>query len=163
MVAELENDKQELMAFLEEEKRKVEDLQFQLEEEALKEEGDAKAPGPTQELLIKELERQLKKEQERSERLEKDLLQIKASKTGQRPSTLNLTATTAALQKALKEKEEHIEQLLRERDLERSEVARAAAHVDETLKMNPILDLKIILFQIKRFFYSRVTNDSFLE
>ncbi|KAK3740835.1 hypothetical protein RRG08_042819 [Elysia crispata] len=55
----------------------------------------------------------------------------RASKTGQRPSTLNLTATTAALQKALKEKEEHIEQLLRERDLERSEVARAAAHVDE--------------------------------
>uniref|UniRef100_A0A2C9M9A7 Uncharacterized protein n=1 Tax=Biomphalaria glabrata TaxID=6526 RepID=A0A2C9M9A7_BIOGL len=77
MVAELENDKQELMAFLEEEKRKVEDLQFQLEEEALKEEGDAKAPGPTQELLIKELERQLKKEQERSEKLEKDLLQVK--------------------------------------------------------------------------------------
>ena len=35
------------------------------------------------------------------------------------------------LQKALKEKEEHIEQLLRERDLERSEVARAAAQVDE--------------------------------
>jgi len=34
-------------------------------------------------------------------------------------------------QKALKEKEEHIEQLLRERDLERSEVARAAAQVDE--------------------------------
>ncbi|KAK0058804.1 CAP-Gly domain-containing linker protein 1 [Biomphalaria pfeifferi] len=77
MVAELENDKQELMAFLEEEKRKVEDLQFQLEEEALKEEGDAKAPGPTQELLIKELERQLKKEQERSEKLEKDLLLVK--------------------------------------------------------------------------------------
>ncbi|XP_025091314.1 CAP-Gly domain-containing linker protein 1-like isoform X4 [Pomacea canaliculata] len=53
------------------------------------------------------------------------------SKPGQRPSTLNLSATTAALQKALKEKEEHIEQLLRERDLERSEVARAAAQVDE--------------------------------
>ena len=35
------------------------------------------------------------------------------------------------LQKALKEKEEHIEQLLRERDLERAEVARAAAQVDE--------------------------------
>ena len=38
---------------------------------------------------------------------------------------------SCAVQKALKEKEEHIEQLLRERDLERSEVARAAAHVDE--------------------------------
>ncbi|CAG5135937.1 unnamed protein product, partial [Candidula unifasciata] len=58
-------------------------------------------------------------------------LASQASKTGQRPNTLNLSATTAALQKALKEKEEHIEQLLRERDLERSEVARAAAHVDE--------------------------------
>uniref|UniRef100_A0A0B7BBC7 CAP-Gly domain-containing protein n=2 Tax=Arion vulgaris TaxID=1028688 RepID=A0A0B7BBC7_9EUPU len=58
-------------------------------------------------------------------------LASEASKTGQRPNTLNLSATTAALQKALKEKEEHIEQLLRERDLERSEVARAAAHVDE--------------------------------
>lgn len=32
----------------------------------------------------------------------------------------------------MKEKEEHIEQLLRERDLERSEVARAAAQVEET-------------------------------
>ncbi|XP_071094158.1 CAP-Gly domain-containing linker protein 1-like isoform X2 [Haliotis cracherodii] len=54
-----------------------------------------------------------------------------ASKSGQRPSSLNLSATTSALQKALKEKEEHIEQLLRERDLERAEVARAAAQVDE--------------------------------
>ncbi|KAK7088112.1 hypothetical protein V1264_022072 [Littorina saxatilis] len=53
------------------------------------------------------------------------------NKAGQRPSTLNLSATTAALQKALKEKEEHIEQLLKERDLERSEVARAAAQVDD--------------------------------
>ncbi|XP_052215294.1 CAP-Gly domain-containing linker protein 1-like isoform X2 [Dreissena polymorpha] len=53
------------------------------------------------------------------------------SRTGQRPGSLNITATTSALQKALKEKEEHIEQLLRERDLERSEVARAAAQVDE--------------------------------
>ena len=34
-------------------------------------------------------------------------------------------------QKALKEKEEHVEQLLQERDLERSEVARAAAQVDK--------------------------------
>ncbi|XP_062582577.1 CAP-Gly domain-containing linker protein 1-like isoform X7 [Saccostrea cucullata] len=53
------------------------------------------------------------------------------AKTSQRPSSLNLTATTQALQKALKEKEEHIEQLLKERDLERAEVARAAAQVDE--------------------------------
>lgn len=53
------------------------------------------------------------------------------AKNSQRPSTLNLSATTSALQKALKEKEEHIEQLLKERDLERAEVARAAAQVDE--------------------------------
>ncbi|KAL5017615.1 hypothetical protein ScPMuIL_007204 [Solemya velum] len=54
------------------------------------------------------------------------------AKTSQRPSTLNVSATTSALQKALKEKEEHIEQLLRERDLERAEVARAAAQIDDT-------------------------------
>jgi len=35
------------------------------------------------------------------------------------------------VQKALNEKEEHIEQLLIERDLERGEFARMAAHVDE--------------------------------
>jgi len=35
------------------------------------------------------------------------------------------------VQKALKEKEEHIQQLLVERDLERAEFARMAAHVDE--------------------------------
>ncbi|XP_062582582.1 CAP-Gly domain-containing linker protein 1-like isoform X12 [Saccostrea cucullata] len=58
-------------------------------------------------------------------------LQLSPAKTSQRPSSLNLTATTQALQKALKEKEEHIEQLLKERDLERAEVARAAAQVDE--------------------------------
>ena len=38
-----------------------------------------------------------------------------------------------SFQKALKEKEEHIEQLLKERDMERSEVVRAAAQVDEVL------------------------------
>jgi len=36
-------------------------------------------------------------------------------------------------QKALKEKEEHVEQLLVERDLERSELARMAARVDEVI------------------------------
>ena len=35
------------------------------------------------------------------------------------------------LQKALQEKDEHIEQLLKERDLERSDVARASVQVDE--------------------------------
>ncbi|XP_064651364.1 CAP-Gly domain-containing linker protein 1-like isoform X4 [Lineus longissimus] len=78
--------------------------------------------------------------------------------SSQRPSSLNLSATTSALQrktsrsksstlddlseiwKALKEKEEHIEQLLRERDMERSEVARAAAQVDEA--ENQLLTLR---------------------
>ena len=35
------------------------------------------------------------------------------------------------LQKALKEKQEHVEQLLKERDLERSEFAKTAAQIDE--------------------------------
>ncbi|XP_012586414.1 PREDICTED: CAP-Gly domain-containing linker protein 1 isoform X3 [Condylura cristata] len=38
---------------------------------------------------------------------------------------------TTALQEALKEKQQHIEQLLAERDLERAEVARATSHVGE--------------------------------
>ncbi len=42
----------------------------------------------------------------------------------------NITATTSALNEALKEKEEHITQLLKERDLERGEVARAASQAD---------------------------------
>ncbi|KAK2165553.1 hypothetical protein NP493_1359g00029 [Ridgeia piscesae] len=50
--------------------------------------------------------------------------------TKTRTTSLGLSATSG-LQKALKEKEEHVEQLLRERDLERSEVARAAAQVDK--------------------------------
>ena len=42
-------------------------------------------------------------------------------------------------QKALKEKEEHIEQLLVERDLERSELARMAARVDEVMMILSII------------------------
>ncbi|XP_061865626.1 CAP-Gly domain-containing linker protein 1 isoform X2 [Colius striatus] len=38
---------------------------------------------------------------------------------------------TTALQEALKEKQQHIEQLLAERDLERAEVAKATSHVGE--------------------------------
>ena len=37
----------------------------------------------------------------------------------------------ASVQKALKEKQEHVEQLLKERDLERSEFAKTAAQIDE--------------------------------
>lgn len=38
---------------------------------------------------------------------------------------------TTALQEALKEKQQHIEQLLAERDMERAEVAKATSHVGE--------------------------------
>ncbi len=38
---------------------------------------------------------------------------------------------TTALQEALKEKQQHIEQLLAERDLERAEVTKATSHVGE--------------------------------
>ena len=38
---------------------------------------------------------------------------------------------TTALQEALKEKQQHIEQLLAERDLERAEVAKATRHVGD--------------------------------
>ncbi|KAF6024682.1 CLIP2 [Bugula neritina] len=41
------------------------------------------------------------------------------------------TNTTAALQKALKEKEEHIEQLIRERELERTEVFKTSIQKEE--------------------------------
>ncbi|KAK6192677.1 hypothetical protein SNE40_004109 [Patella caerulea] len=53
------------------------------------------------------------------------------TKAAQRPGAVSVNTSTSALQKALKEKEDHIEQLLRERDLERAEVARAAAQVDD--------------------------------
>lgn len=42
-----------------------------------------------------------------------------------------MTATQAVLNDVIKEKEDHISQLLKERDLERGEVARAAAQADE--------------------------------
>lgn len=38
---------------------------------------------------------------------------------------------TTALQEALKEKQQHIEQLMAERDMERAEVAKATSHVGE--------------------------------
>lgn len=38
---------------------------------------------------------------------------------------------TTALQEALKEKQQHIEQLMAERDMERAEVAKATGHVGE--------------------------------
>ncbi|KAF2973999.1 hypothetical protein EK904_014168 [Melospiza melodia maxima] len=64
-----------------------------------------------------------------------------ASSVGGRPSRSGLVSTcwgkisgTTALQEALKEKQQHIEQLLAERDLERAEVAKATSHICEVEK-----------------------------
>jgi chromosome segregation ATPase len=54
----------------------------------------------------------------------------KGSKSSSQQLAANITATTSALNEALKEKEDHITQLLKERDLERGEVARAASQAD---------------------------------
>ncbi|XP_028828644.1 CAP-Gly domain-containing linker protein 1 isoform X2 [Denticeps clupeoides] len=65
-----------------------------------------------------------------------------ASSVGGKPSRAGLLTETSsryarkisgttALQEALKEKQQHIEQLLAERDLERSEVAKASSHAGE--------------------------------
>ncbi|CAB1352253.1 unnamed protein product [Coregonus sp. 'balchen'] len=65
-----------------------------------------------------------------------------ASSVGGRPSRTGLLTETSsryarkisgttALQEALKEKQQHIEQLLAERDLERAEVAKATSHICE--------------------------------
>ncbi|XP_030648829.1 CAP-Gly domain-containing linker protein 2 [Chanos chanos] len=68
-----------------------------------------------------------------------------ASSVGARPSRTGLLTETSsryarkisgttALQEALKEKQQHIEQLLAERDLERAEVAKATSHICEVEK-----------------------------
>ncbi|XP_007563929.1 CAP-Gly domain-containing linker protein 2 isoform X2 [Poecilia formosa] len=68
-----------------------------------------------------------------------------ASSVGGRPSRAGLLTETSsryarkisgttALQEALKEKQQHIEQLLAERDLERAEVAKATSHICEVEK-----------------------------
>ncbi|KAL3195571.1 hypothetical protein MRX96_045621 [Rhipicephalus microplus] len=49
-----------------------------------------------------------------------------------KPLASPMVASQNSLQVALKEKEEHVEQLLKERDLERAEVARAAVQVEES-------------------------------
>ncbi|XP_069475716.1 CAP-Gly domain-containing linker protein 1 isoform X12 [Ambystoma mexicanum] len=65
-----------------------------------------------------------------------------ASSVGSKPSRTGLLTETSsryarkisgttALQEALKEKQQHIEQLMAERDLERAEVAKATSHVGE--------------------------------
>ncbi|XP_078278603.1 CAP-Gly domain-containing linker protein 2 isoform X2 [Rhinoraja longicauda] len=68
-----------------------------------------------------------------------------ASSVGGRPSRTGLLTETSsryarkisgttALQEALKEKQQHIEQLLAERDLERAEIAKATSHICEVEK-----------------------------
>ncbi|XP_022239217.1 CAP-Gly domain-containing linker protein 1-like isoform X2 [Limulus polyphemus] len=56
---------------------------------------------------------------------------LTTSQKSSHPSTTNVTASNSTLQEALKEKEDQIEKLLQERDLERAEVARSAGQVDE--------------------------------
>lgn len=46
---------------------------------------------------------------------------------------------TTALQEALKEKQQHIEQLLAERDMERAEMAKATSHICEVEKELSVL------------------------
>ncbi|XP_031681806.1 CAP-Gly domain-containing linker protein 2-like [Oncorhynchus kisutch] len=73
-----------------------------------------------------------------------------ASSVGGRPSRTGLLTETSsryarkisgttALQEALKEKQQHIEQLLAERDLERAEVAKATSHICEVEKELSVL------------------------
>ncbi|XP_064651499.1 CAP-Gly domain-containing linker protein 1-like isoform X20 [Lineus longissimus] len=71
------------------------------------------------------------------------LSSLSRERSGSQDSVSSISSTASSLsrsRKALKEKEEHIEQLLRERDMERSEVARAAAQVDEA--ENQLLTLR---------------------
>ncbi|XP_063065816.1 CAP-Gly domain-containing linker protein 1 [Engraulis encrasicolus] len=73
-----------------------------------------------------------------------------ASSTGGKPSRAGLLTETSAryarkisgttaLQEALKEKQQHIEQLLLERDMERGEVAKATSHAGEAQQELAIL------------------------
>ncbi|XP_026227867.1 CAP-Gly domain-containing linker protein 2 isoform X1 [Anabas testudineus] len=73
-----------------------------------------------------------------------------ASSVGGRPSRAGLLTETSsryarkisgttALQEALKEKQQHIEQLLAERDLERAEMAKATSHICEVEKELSVL------------------------
>ncbi|XP_056297457.1 CAP-Gly domain-containing linker protein 2 isoform X4 [Pseudoliparis swirei] len=76
-----------------------------------------------------------------------------ASSVGGRPSRTGLLTETSsryarkisgttALQEALKEKQQHIEQLLAERDMERAEMAKATSHICEVEK-----DLSVLKVQ----------------
>ncbi|XP_069768260.1 CAP-Gly domain-containing linker protein 2-like [Narcine bancroftii] len=90
-----------------------------------------------------------------------------ASSVGGRPSRTGLLTETSsryarkisgttALQEALKEKQQHIEQLLAERDLERAEVAKATSHICEVEKELAIL--KATHAQVQNWFPSPRLN-----
>ncbi|GFT14254.1 CAP-Gly domain-containing linker protein 2 [Nephila pilipes] len=64
--------------------------------------------------------------------------QQKARSTG-----IGLMTTSRALEEVLKEKEQHIEQLLKEHDLERAELAKVASQCEEAvIKYNELLNLQ---------------------
>ncbi|XP_035522421.1 CAP-Gly domain-containing linker protein 2 isoform X4 [Morone saxatilis] len=76
-----------------------------------------------------------------------------ASSVGGRPSRAGLLTETSsryarkisgttALQEALKEKQQHIEQLLAERDLERADMAKATSHICEVEKELSVLKVQ---------------------
>ncbi|GAB6019467.1 CAP-GLY domain-containing linker protein 1 [Chamberlinius hualienensis] len=64
----------------------------------------------------------------------KPRLGVNSLTTSSKPTRVgpSVTATHTAMQGALKEKEQHIEQLIRERELEMADVAKAAAQMEET-------------------------------
>ncbi|XP_031729939.1 CAP-Gly domain-containing linker protein 2 isoform X2 [Anarrhichthys ocellatus] len=89
-----------------------------------------------------------------------------ASSVGGRPSRTGLLTETSsryarkisgttALQEALKEKQQHIEQLLAERDMERADMAKATSHISDVEK-----DLSILKVQHVQYISE---NDSTLQ
>ncbi|XP_063752210.1 CAP-Gly domain-containing linker protein 2 isoform X2 [Eleginops maclovinus] len=80
-----------------------------------------------------------------------------ASSVGGRPSRTGLLTETSsryarkisgttALQEALKEKQQHIEQLLAERDAERAEMAKAQSHISEVEKELTVIKVQHVQF-----------------
>ncbi|XP_059207332.1 CAP-Gly domain-containing linker protein 2 [Centropristis striata] len=80
-----------------------------------------------------------------------------ASSVGGRPSRTGLLTETSsryarkisgttALQEALKEKQQHIEQLLAERDLERADMAKATSHICEVEKELNVLKVQHVQY-----------------
>uniref|UniRef100_A0AAR5PME6 CAP-Gly domain-containing protein n=1 Tax=Dendroctonus ponderosae TaxID=77166 RepID=A0AAR5PME6_DENPD len=78
-------------------------------------------------------------------------LMSSASTAARRKLTSNLNGTPmptrTALQGVLKEKQQHIEQLLKERDLERAEITRAASQADEAEQKYTLLNQEYIKYR----------------